>query len=222
MRADLAPHVADPASLDPMGLRRAVWRAVAEVAERTDCLHKGRSLNLVAATATYCPEGLRRVTGVAWKDSSSNLWGDVAVRTHHWMDANIYNWRSEPSADTARALVVTGPNAITVWPTPSVSRTAALRLEGYWKPGEKWVYSSGVLVAAARADECPLPDFAHNAAVARAKYLFGVQLLALNPAITPVLTLLDRESTRMIGIVESDTANHWQAMGGAPISLWRG
>jgi hypothetical protein len=222
VRADLAPHVSDPASLDPFGLRRSVWRAVAEVSELTDCLHKGRNLSLVADTQRYCPEGLRRVTGVAWKNSSGNWSGDVSVRTQHWMDAHIYDWRNEPAADTARALVVTGPSTILVWPTPSVSRAAGLRFEGYWKPGEKWEYDvDGNLTAAARADDCPIPDFAQPAAVMRAKYLFAVQLLTKEPAIKPYMEVLRAESLSMVGIVESDSANHWQAMGGAPISLWR-
>lgn len=222
VRAEIAPHVGDPAARDPIALRRAVTRAVAEVAERTDCLHKGRSLSLVAGTATYCPPGLRRVTGVAWKDFSGKLWGALPVSTQHQMDKHVHNWRNEPASDHARSLVVTGPNAITVWPTPSVSRAAGLRIEGYWKPGEEWVYDEdGVLQAAARADECPLPSFAHTAAVERAKWYFAKGLLVKSPAIAPLLPLLDAQSTRLIGIVESDTANHWQAMGGAPISLWR-
>lgn len=220
VRSEIAPHVGDPGALDPIALRRAVVRAVAEIAERTDCLHRGINLNLVADTATYCPEALRRVTGVAWKDSSSDLWGDVPVRTHAWMDANVFNWRNEEASDYARALVVTGPNAITVYPTPSVSRAAGLRFEGYWKPGEKWTYVSGVLQAAARADECPLPGFAHTAAVERAKWYFAKALRVKAPAIAPIIADLDRESTRLIGIVESDTANHWPGRR-APVSLWR-
>jgi hypothetical protein len=222
VRAEIAPHVGDAAARSPIALRRAVWRAVAEVAERTDCLHKGINLSLVAGTQRYCPPGLRRVTGVAWKDSSSDVWGDVAVRTQHWMDRNVYNWRNEPSADNARALVVTGPNTVLVWPTPSASRSVALRFEGYWKPGEEWEYLDGVLQPASDSDECPLPGFAHTAATERAKWYFAKSLMVKAPAIAPLLQMLDRESTRLIGIVESDTAKHWQSMGGAPISLWRG
>jgi hypothetical protein len=221
VRSEIAPHVGDPAARDPIGLRRAVVRAVAEVAERTDCLHKGLLLDLVAGVQRYCPEALRRVTGVAWKDSSSNLWGALPVSTQHQMDKNVHNWRNTPASDYAQALVVTGPNAISVWPTPSVSRAASLRIEGYWKPGEGWVYDAGVLQPAARADTCPLPSFAHTAAVERAKWYFAKSLMVKAPAIAPLLPLLDSQSTRLIGIVESDTANHWQAMGGAPISLWR-
>lgn len=222
VRSEIAPHVGDPAARDPIALRRAVVRGVAEVAERTDCLHKGLLLNLVAGTDRYCPPALRRITGVAWKDSASRLWGNVPVRTQHWMDKFIYNWRNEPASDNAQALVVTGPNVITVWPTPSVSRTAGLRLEGYWKPGEGWVYDEeGVLQAAARGDECPLPSFAHTAAVERAKWYFAKSLMVKAPAIAPLLPLLDSQSTRLIGIVESDTAKHWQALGGAPVGLWR-
>lgn len=222
VRAELAPHIGDPASSSPIALRRAVWRAVDEVAERTDCLHKGRLLNLVATVARYCPEGLRRVTAVAWKNSSGTWYGDLPVRTQHWMDRHISTWRNEASSDNAQMIVVTGPNAYIVWPTPSVSRTGGLRLEGYWKPGETWAYDgSGVATAAARADECPLPSFAQTAAVERAKYLYGAALLTKNPAIAPALSLLDANSKRLMGVVESDAANHWQSMGGAPVSLWR-
>jgi hypothetical protein len=221
VRSEIAPHVGDPAARDPIALRRAVVRGVAEVAERTDCLHKGLLLDLVAGTQRYCPEALRRVTGLAWKNSSSQWYGNLPVRTQHWMDVHISGWRNTPASDSAQALVVTGPNAISVWPTPSASRTAALRLEGYWKPAEGWVYVDGTLQAAARGDECPLPSFAHTAAVERAKWYFAKGLMVKAPAIAPLLPLLDSQSTRLIGIVESDTAKHWQALGGAPVGLWR-
>lgn len=223
VRADLAPHVGDAAAQDPIGLRRAVWRAVDEVAERTDCLHKGRLLSLVADQQRYCPAGLRRHTGLAWKDSSGNWIGDLPVITQHDFDRRSSTWRNEPAADRAGALVVTGPNAFLVWPTPSVARSGGLRVEGYWKPGEIWEYnpSTGADIPAARADECPLPSFAITAAIERAKWYFGKSLLTKNPAIAPVLSLLDQHSTRLIGIVESDTATHWQSLGGAPAGLWR-
>jgi len=222
--AEMSSHLGDAASRDPIAKRRAVWRAVDEIAERTDCLHKGRLLSIVAEQASYCPTGLRRVTAVSWKNAAGDWYGNLPVRTSHEMDKGYPYWRNHPTSDNAQVLVVTGPNRVTVWPTPSVSRAGAIRFEGYWKPGEIWNHDAitGADIAPARSDVCPLPSYAITAAIERAKWYFAKALRVKNPAIAPIIGDLDRESTRLIGIVESDTAKHWQALGKAPRSLWRG
>jgi hypothetical protein len=213
VRAEVAPHVSDPASLDPIGLRRSVWQAVADVAEMTDCLHKGRTLSLVALEPRYCPEGLRRVTAIAIQDTSGQWCGGLPVYAQHDMDRRFPEWRSTPASDDTQAIVSTGPNALIIYPAPLTSRAGALRIEGFYKPGESWVFdTNGAPVAPARADECPLPSFAQSAAVERAKWIFAKSLLVKNPAIAPVLEVLRAESLRLIGNAEADAATHWQAV----------
>lgn len=221
--AEVTPHSSDAASRDPIALRRAVWRAVDEVAERTDCLHKGRLLSLVADQASYCPTGLRRHTALSWKDLAGNWLGNIPALSIHEMDKYNPDWRNTPASDRLEVLVVTGPSSVTLWPPPSATRAAALRFEGYWKPGEIWNHDpdTGADIAPARADVCPLPSYAITAAIERAKWYYAKALRVKAPAVAPLIPDLDRESTRLIGIVESDTAKHWQALGGAPRSLWR-
>ena len=208
---------------NPFARRRAVWRSADKVAEATMCLHTGRTVSLVAGQSEYCPPDLIAVTSVLYKDANG-YWISLPTETRAHMDQMTGGWwRNDNTSNYPRSAVVTGPNRIRIYPTPSTAVTNGLRVEGYYKPGETWVYdSSGTAQAVATTDECPLPTMAH-ACVVEGALLDRLQaLIVQHPQLAPAVGVVRDTYRGLLGDVEANTARHYQSVAnGAPRRLWR-
>lgn len=208
---------------NPFARRRAVWRSADKVAEATMCLHTGRTVNIVADQEAYCPPDLLAITSVLFKDAN-DYWVNLPTQTRAQADKVSGGWwRNDTTSAYPRMAIVTGPNRVTLYPTPSTSITGGLRIEGYYKPGETWVYnSSGVAQAVATTDECPLPTMAH-ACVVEGALLDRLQALVVqHPHLAPAIGIVRDTYRGLLGDVEANTARHYQSVSnGAPRRLWR-
>jgi len=207
---------------NPFARRRAVWRSADKVAEATMCLHTGRTLSLVADQEEYCPPDLIAITSVLFKDAN-DYWTNLHTETRARMDkATGGMWRNSESSQYPRLAVVTGPNRVRIYPTPSTSITSGLRIEGYYKPGETWVYdSNGTAQAVATSDECPLPTMAHTCVVEGALLDRLQAMVVQHPQLTPAIGIVRETYRGLLGDVEANTARHYQSvLNGAPRRLW--
>ena len=208
---------------NPFARRRAVWRSADRVAEATMCMHTGRTLSLVADQEEYCPPDLLSITSVLFKDSS-NRWTNLPVNTRAMMDkVSGGSWRDDNTSAYPRMAVVAGPNRVRIYPTPSANVTSGLRIEGYYKPGETWVYnSSGVAQTVATTDECPLPTFSHACVVEGALLDRLQSLLVQHPQLAPAVGVVRDTYRTLLGDVEANTARHYQSLAnGTPLRVWR-
>lgn len=220
--ARIAEYIDIPVDDNPLALRREVWMAADYVAERTRCHYTGFTLPITSGTSRYCPGGLLEVTNVVYKASDGD-WKALPVYTRMRMDrVSGALWRNDDAEIDARALVVHGPNAIEIYPAPSQTRAAALRMEGYYLPGEYWVYnSSGAAQAPAASDECPLPNFAHSSVIEFA-LLARLRVLVIKyPELQGALPIVERYANSLLGEVEASAARYWQMAKISNSPLWR-
>jgi hypothetical protein len=207
---------------NPFARRRAVWRSADKVAEATMCLHTGRTLSLVADQEEYCPPDLLAITSVLFKDSN-DYWTNLPTETRARMDKMTGGlWRNDTTSTYPRLAVVTGPNRVRIYPTPSANVAIGLRIEGYYKAGETWVYdSSGVAQTPTTADDCPLPTMAHTCVLEGALLDRLQGLIVQYPQLAPAIGIVRETYRGLLGDVEANTARHYQSVAnGAPRRLW--
>ncbi len=136
-----------------------------EVAIRTYCLFKHFTTDVTSATASYCIPNLFKIKEVQFMKDDGN-W--QTLKTFYPEEADMRQgarWSTYPQmADPPRQAVIGGPGSpVILAPTPAVSRTAALRFGGNWKPGNVWGYdSTGVAITASWTVENPLPTWAQD------------------------------------------------------------
>lgn len=148
---------------DPFALDQLVKDVANEVARQSDCHEDVRYLDVEADTQVYCAPDVYRPVAVFIKNSSGEWNRAYTMRSH---DDNFDSYRFSDAADPATHVGFRGGNQILLAPTPSVTRSAGLLIEGYCQPGETWVYDSdGTAQAATENDECPLPVWSHDAVV---------------------------------------------------------
>jgi hypothetical protein len=159
---------------DPFSLQEAVIDAANYVAENADCYFDKRATALVEDEAYYCQDEFYRLYCVTAKDASGK-WVPLAKFDGPTADQrDLLAHRNGETGDPPRRFILQGVNAVRLDPTPSVSRSAALRFEGLLTPGDVWSYdASDVAETLADTHECPLPVYAHNAVFLYAKYLLA-------------------------------------------------
>lgn len=213
LRIELDLHPETRLGKNPMLMQEIILRAADEVAGRTDCLGGGagtqaRTATITANQATYCLADYYRVNAVLIKTAAGKWQPLFIFDTPGDMDTYCGGaWRNENASDPARAAIFSGVNTVTLYPTPSITRAAALRFEGWRKPGTTWRYdpNTGAAVAIADTQECPLPSWAQEAV--RRCALYNGAKYERHPDVDRFRD--EYEGIRgEIGRVEAMTANH--------------
>jgi hypothetical protein len=218
LRRELGLHSGTTLGGDPFSLNDIVREAADEVASRTDCLYGQRTADLTAGTVVYCLPDFYKPKVVDVLDASGEWQELTIVDDPGDMDALAGPaWRTENGADPPTTGVFYGVNTVHVSPPPSVSRTAALRFEGYRKPGEFWVYDSdtGLGVTLTDSHECPLPVWAHEAVYRCARLKAAAIEAATRPEIGKLLAFHQQQYDGRggeLGRVEANAALHHRRM----------
>jgi hypothetical protein len=172
----------------------------------------------VASQVVYCLPDFYRVRVVDVLDASGN-----------WQPLNIVDdpgamdyltsaaWRTETGADPPQTGCFYGPNQVHLSPPPSLSRTAALRFEGFRKPGDFWVYDTdtGLGVTLVDSHSCPLPSWAHEAVYRAARVKAATIEAVSRPEIARMLPLYQQQYDGRggaLGDVEMNAALHHARM----------
>lgn len=156
---------------DPFAADLWVTDGAREVAWKTDCLLEYRFLGITSGTSSYCAPDLYRLKRV-WVKDSAGLWHEPRVYPASSFNFD-YDRHNTATGDPPTAIAFQGGGTVMLSPIPSTTRAAAIKFLGYAQPAESgvWVYdSSGVAVAKAETDECPLPVWAHTAVVNYVKW----------------------------------------------------
>lgn len=147
----------------PWEMDRLAVEATDYVAFRTKCLYAQRTTALVAGQAVYTMPGLFNLRTMCTRDSHGDYW-TLGHSTPREMDLRAGAlWRTQGTDDPPRIAVMNGVNSVTLYPTPSASRDEGVLFEGYYKPGDNWVWSGGAGQAITDATENPLPEWAQEA-----------------------------------------------------------
>jgi hypothetical protein len=216
-RVALRLNPGDEVGDDPFYIQDTIVAAADRIAQATDCLFGERTCDITASVKSYCMPEFYRMETANVLDAQSNWQPLYIFDTPADADALYYSWwRNDTTADPPTCLVFDGPGAATLYPTPSVSRTAALMFEGWYKPGQTWARDgSGNALTLADSQECPLPVWAHEAVVQETIYQLavGMVLSAANPTLNTVLPLFLANAKETRGKVERDSATHHSRSG---------
>lgn len=188
--------------LDPFGLDLLITTVTNDIARNTDCYWSRRYLDLVAAQAEYCSSDLYRVKNILALQQDSSYKRLLLI---DWYDAKNWQFRDpDDSQSIPSHVMVFENNRMRFWPIPAVATTNGIMLEGWCIPGDYWVYdANGDPVAMTDAQECPLPDVAHDAVV------FGVLYYkALQTRDGDMVAVYRDEYEKRMGMVESFAATY--------------
>lgn len=208
IRLRLRQHVGTEAGGDPFTLQADILSAADEVAFRTDALFDNQTASLTDGTSDYCASDYYRITGLSVKDSAGQ-WRPLLLFDNPGKADRYFGgrWRdTTQEADPPVCAVFNGVNSFTLVPTPSTTRAAALRIDGWRKPGQFWTYSAGAGVTLSDSDECPLPVFAHNAVFQIA--LANQALFDTREFIRALYPVLKKDADDEVGRVEGHVATH--------------
>jgi hypothetical protein len=155
---------------DPFLRQDTILKAVDRIAEETWCLYGERTTSLVADENTYCLPEFFRVDNVLCADENYNWFYLTQFDSETEMDAlNGSYWRNDTATVSVPGNAIwENVNRVILYQTPATSRTAAFKFEGFYKPMSVWERSAGIAVPFARDQDCPLPDWAWEAAVSEA------------------------------------------------------
>lgn len=150
--------------LDPFGLDLLITDTANDVARLTDCYIGRRYLDTVAGTSEYCASDLYRVKNIMAIQIDGNYKRLLLI---DWYDGKNYLYRQNDSAAIPTHVIIFEGNRIRLHPTPSISTTNGIMMEGWAVPGDVWVYDTNGNPSTTPADqqECPLPNIAHDCVV---------------------------------------------------------
>lgn len=215
LRVLLRLNPGDEVGDDPFLIQDNIVAAADRICQATDCLFGTRTCDITALTTNYCMPEFYRVETSNILDAQSQWQPLYIFDTPAGADAIFSSWwRNDSSTDPPRFCVFYGPGEVRLYPTPSITRTGALRFEGWMKPGQVWSRDgSGNAITLADSQECPLPSWAHEAVVLEAIYQTAMVLALDKPNYTPMLPLYQRNADRERGKVERDSMEHAQRSG---------
>lgn len=175
----LGEDATSPGFGEPLWLRRAVINATDEVARSADAYYTYYDMDLDgtanAPVERLCIPGelyKLKAVRVTQADGTERLFTEYTdIVTTAWMDRSQPTWRTDPRTGATEVVVVARPDFI-LYPRPTWTATAAVRLYGFGVPGEDWTTSGAV----AGTDEFPLPEFCRPAVVYAAACLRCIQM----------------------------------------------
>ncbi len=150
---------------DPDGQEELCQEAVQEVAKETKCFWGYRLTGLTAATQRYCIPDIFEVTAALVKNSLGQFVPVKKIDSPELADRLLgESWRNTDNrADPPCHAVFENLQAVRLVSTPSTTRAAALKLEGFIAPYEFWEYdSSGVGIAIDDSTELPIPVYSQQ------------------------------------------------------------
>jgi hypothetical protein len=163
-----------PAAEDPMGWAPLICNATDETSRRTFSLFLNATTDVTSATALYCvPASFWKLRTVQEQNDQGN-WSELPIFDTPQMNRMFGAWwQNATPSDPAQAGVLDGSTfGVTLFPTPSVSRTAALLFGGLWRPGNVWGYTNGTAVEVVDSNGIPnmtatnpLPDWSQDCVI---------------------------------------------------------
>ncbi len=163
-----------PGAEDPMGWAPLITNVTDDVSRRSLGLYLEGTTDITTSTALYClPASFWKLRTVQILNNNGN-WGSLQIFDTPKMNVMLgAGWQNYNAADPARAAVIDGATfGITLFPFPSVARTAALKFGGLWRPGNVWSYANGTAVEVVDSNgipnmtaTCPLPDWSQDAVI---------------------------------------------------------
>lgn len=196
---------------NPFVLDTLIWRQADRLCQDSDCLYAALDSDVTAGEASHCaPDGLYKVKGTQFLNNAGN-WYPLKPEDPAAMDRfQGRMWRNWEASDPPRFAVFTGTTALELAPPPLVSRAAALRWEGFYKPGAVWEYDGdGTALPLTDASVCPLPSWAIGALVYRVAAL-RASLAVQDPQIQALTPVLRTEAEILSGAVERHAATLYE------------
>lgn len=192
---------------DPFGLDFLVTDVANQVARATDCLVGRRILDLVEDQQEYCAPDVYRIQAVFRVDADTGDYTRLPILWNY--ERGLDGWRNEDASHPVEKCAVFGQNRIGVYPTPDAAVTGGLVVEGYAVPGDYWEYDvDGVGQAPTENDNCPLPDYSHEAVVYGVLAMRAKQKMDMAAA-----QMWDQEYRKHLGEVESNAAMYARRSG---------
>ena len=182
---------------DPFGLDLLVNETTNDVARLTDCFIGRRYLDTVYGTDEYCASDLYRIKNVMVLNDDGNY---KRMRIVEWYEGNNDVYRRDVQPSTPTHALIFGPNRIKLYPSPSVSTTNGVMIEGYAIPGDTWTYdvNGNPVTTLTDEQECPLPSIAHDCVVYGVLYKKAVQQRDME-----MVPYYQGEYEKRMGMVES-------------------
>jgi len=151
-----------------------IVQAANDVAGESDCHFATDYLDLIAGQEDYCPPRVYRIKEQKVLDSGSN-WQPLIINTRKRAQRLFGSNYENDTADPPRYILIGGASddsgAFRLYPTPEVSRSAAVSVSGFARPGRIWAWdSTGAPVAFSATTPFPLPEWALQATITKACY----------------------------------------------------
>jgi hypothetical protein len=209
---DLELNAGTRAGDDPFYLRKKVTDATDFISEETYCLFGAQTREMTSGYSNYCLPDFFRIDSVLVKDSAGDWRNLYLFEDKAQADAHLgTQWRTADSADPPGAAIFSTVNDVFLYPTPSVTRTGGVKFEGYYKPGQTWLYTTGVAQTLSTAHTCPLPSWAHQAVEWEAKA--QIALTDRRPAVQAQAEAIAERAFHLRGNVEQRRAEYTQRSG---------
>jgi hypothetical protein len=187
IRLGLGEVPGTPGWEDPLGLEECLLTATDHVARMADCYQTWYSLDITGSTATpqaeQCmPHGdsgeiykLKRVrvelttTGDYREFRRGSSEAGSAIVNAAWMSRNVPEWTEKPASGLSPDYIVLTGTGVLIYPLPTWTKSAGIRLYGFATPGRTWDLPSGYI----DPDEAvfPLPSYALAAVETYARML---------------------------------------------------
>lgn len=222
LRQDLVEDFGSPLSGDPITIERDILDAADEIAERTFCLHTSETADVTADLRSYCkPPTLFRLTSVEFLQSSGD-WLLLPIYKQWEKPSRIQSLRNDTAgSDPPQIAVINDAEDIELLPTPSTTRTGALRVSGFYKPGDVWSYDVNLQPEAlADSQECPLPQFTHRAVLDNARVRRLRRLIMRKPEMASMLSMWERVAAKSYLQAESNSRHFARAAKNLPNQIY--
>lgn len=198
---------------NPFALNSLIWRQADRLCEDTDCLYIQLFANMVADQADYCaPPGIYKNKATHVLNDAGN-WCLLKQESPEAMNSYFgTSWLNWSSGDPPRYAVYDGTTALTLSPPPSQSRSAAIRFEGFYKPGQAWDgydATSGAALPFTDSSVCPLPPWAVGALTYRVAAMRAAMSVR-DPQIVALAPALRLEAETLAGAVERNAATQYR------------
>lgn len=176
-------------------------RAADYVCKLTDCYYYEQVDDLVAGQSTYCVAKVWKPKNYYTLDSNGNR---IALQKEptRSADRRLWGWRQWNPTAWPHHVIVDGSTILNVAPAPIADVAGGLIVDGF---------CLSTLPAVGHAshqwdtddDECPLPQWAHDAVSYRYIYLRLRQLLAVEPAAKELMAQYNADFLNEIKQVET-------------------